>query len=408
MDVRWRGVLGRPRHKEQGACMAASRAGAHLGVPMRKLFYTSLGLLAVFEIANVYFIMPMPFSQRMRTIDLAYFIYSSRWLIRAALGAMILVGAGSTLRQTGWGRRIGIASVMVAGAIVYATNFAMAADRIFLAPASVSMHPLHKNSVEPGRLVVGIEVNGDARAYPLQFIGYHHQVRDTVGGRPVLVSYCTVCRTGRVFDPSVAGSVETFRLVGMDHFNAMFEDRRTGSWWRQATGEAIAGPLKGNVLAEIPSQQTTLAQWLALHPNSLIMQPDSALRDKYTKSFDYESGASRKSLTGTDTVSWRDKAWVVGLAINGESKAYDWNRLRRELVIHDSVGGKPVLLVLAPDRTSFFAYVRPTPDARFALRGDSLASAIGTYALSGRGSSGSLAPLSASRFSRSSPSSKPP
>lgn len=377
--------------------MAGSRAMAHLGAPMRKLFYASLGLLAVFEIANVYFIMPMPFSQRMRTIDLAYVLYTSRWIIRAALGVMIAAGALSGFQQPGWRRRIAAGALVVVGAVVYATNFVMAADRIFLAPASVSMHPMHKNTVEPGRLVVGIEVNGDARAYPLQFIGYHHQVRDTVGGRPVLVSYCTVCRTGRVFDPSVGGSVETFRLVGMDHFNAMFEDKRTGSWWRQATGEAIAGPLKGSVLAEIPSQQTTLAQWLALHPNSLIMQPDSALRDKYTKTFDYESGASRKSLTGTDTVSWRDKAWVVGLAINGESKAYDWNRLRRELVIHDDVGGNPVLLVLAPDRTSFFAYLRPRSDARFALRGDSLTSTIGTYALSGRGTAGSLTPLSASQ-----------
>ena len=81
------------------------------------------------------------------------------------------------------------------------------------------------------RLVVGVEIDGDARAYPVQFIGYHHQVRDTVHGAPVIVSFCTVCRTGRVFRPVVDGHPESFRLVGMDHFNAMFEDSTTGSWW---------------------------------------------------------------------------------------------------------------------------------------------------------------------------------
>jgi hypothetical protein len=183
-----------------------------------------------------------------------------------------------------------------------------------------------------------------------------------------------------VFDPTVGGRVETFRLVGMDHWNAMFEDRSTGSWWRQANGEAVAGARTGEVLAEIPSRQTTLATWLALHPRSLVMQPDPALRERYTKSFDFESGASRSALTGTDTVSWSDKAWVVGLTLN------------------DAVGGTPVVLVLAHDSASFFAYARPDAATRFSLRGDSLvAPGGGAYGLSGRGAMGALAPLTASQ-----------
>jgi len=363
---------------------------------MKKLFYFGIGLLVVFEIANVYFIMPMPFSQRMRTIDVAYFLYTSRWVLRAVFGLLILAGVASAMRAAGWRRWLAPAALLVAAFAVYAVNFKMSADRMFLEPASVPMRPVQGNAVEPERLVVGIEVNGEARAYPVHFIGYHHQVRDTAGGKPVMVSYCTVCRTGRVFEPSVDGQAETFRLVGMDHFNAMFEDKKTGSWWRQATGEAMVGPLKGKALTEIPSLQVTLAQWLALHPNSLIMQPDSSLRDRYAKSYDFETGASRGKLTGTDTVSWRDKAWVVGLTVNGESKAYDWNRLRRDTVINDVLGGTPIVLVLAPDRTSFFAFARPD-SAQCTLRGDSLLTRGRTYALSGQGKSGKLAALPASQ-----------
>jgi hypothetical protein len=362
---------------------------------MRKLFYLGLVGLACFEVGNVYFIMPMPGSQRLRSVDIAYALYTWRWPIRLGFGVLILAGLWSAVGRPGWRRWLASASLLLVAAVVYAMNFVMAADRMFLTPTSLSMQPAARNVVDSTRLVVGVELNGEARAYPVQLIGYHHQVRDTVGGRPVLVSYCTVCRSGRVFDPSVDGRVETFRLVGMDHFNAMFEDRATGSWWRQANGEAIVGPKRGALLTEIPSRQVTLATWLGLHPHSLIMQPDSAFLDRYPDDFDYESGASRKLLTGTDSVSWNDKAWVVGLTVGGESRAYDWNRLRRERVVNDELGGKPIVLALAGDDASFFAYERPDSATRFALRGDSLVAPGGAYALTGRGAADTLTPLTA-------------
>ncbi len=364
---------------------------------MKRLFYIGIALLIVFEIANVYFIMPLPYSQRVRSLDLAYRLYLSRWPLRLIAGAMIAAGVTSAWRVTGWRKLAVPALLTVTTAVAYATNFMMSADHMFIAPTAVIMQPAGRNAVDPTRLVVGVEVNGDARAYPVQFIGYHHQVRDSAGGQPILVTFCTVCRTGRVFVPTVDGHVETFRLVGMDHFNAMFEDRTTGSWWRQATGDAVVGPRKGHSLTELPSRQVTLAEWLSLHPRSLIMQADPALASKYSKSFDYETGLSKSALTGTDTVPWHDKAWVVGITLNGESKAYDWYRLRREGVVNDVVGGRPIVLALASDRTSFFAFVRPDAATPLALRGDSLVAGTHAYALSGQGSSGTLEPINASQ-----------
>jgi Protein of unknown function (DUF3179) len=206
-----------------------------------------------------------------------------------------------------------------------------------------------------------------------------------------------VCRTGRVFSPVVNGTDEQFRLVGMDQFNAMLEDRTTGSWWRQATGEAVTGERKGTVLREIPSHQVTLAQWLSLHPESKVMQPDSLLKDRYSSSYDYETGRSRSELTGTDTVSWREKAWVLGVSVGTLHKAYDWNALRRERVIHDVLGDTPILLVLANDDASFFVYQRPNAETQFVVRGDSLLSDGGRYDLRGRGERASLTTMQASQ-----------
>ncbi|MES2179938.1 MAG: DUF3179 domain-containing (seleno)protein [Gemmatimonadota bacterium] len=364
---------------------------------MKKLFYAGIALLVLFELANVWFIMPLPFSQRVRSIDIAYFLYGWRWLFRGVAAALIAVGLRGAWRVPGW-RKIGVvASVLLAAVVTYMTNFVMSADKMFLAPASLVMRPAAQNTVDAKRLVVGVEIDGEARAYPVQFIGYHHQVRDTVAGIPVMVSFCTVCRTGRVFSPNVDGKTQTFRLVGMDHWNAMFEDSETKSWWRQANGEAIAGPKKGAALAEIPSRQVTLAQWLALHPGSLIMQPDAALQSKYSNSFDFETGASRSTLTGTDTASWHDKSWVVGITHHRESRAYDWNRLLRERVINDQLGRAPIVLALASDGASFFAFVRPDSATAFAIRNDSLVAGDQAYALTGKGVSGALVPLDASQ-----------
>jgi hypothetical protein len=259
------------------------------------------------------------------------------------------------------------------------------------------MQPADRNVVEMARLVVGIEIDGEARAYPVQFIGYHHQVRDTVRGTPVLVTFCTVCRTGRVFHPVVDGRTESFRLVGMDHFNAMFEDATTGSWWRQANGEAIVGPRKGKTLQEIPSRQVMLAQWLTLHPQSLIMQPDPALASRYARNFDYETGRSRSPLTGSDSASWREKSWVVGITVDNTSRAYDWNRLLRETVVNDTLGGRPIVLALAADRRSYFAFVRPDSLTTFSVRGDSLVAGEKAWAFTGRGQAGQLEPVNASQ-----------
>jgi len=364
---------------------------------MRFSFVAGVLFVALFEVANVYFIMPMPGSQRIRSLELAYLLHSWRWVARGIGVALIVAGWRQAWRGGGVRRALVATSLVAACTIAYLFNFVMAADAVFRQPTIVAMSTPEANTVALDRLVVGIEVNGEARAYPLQFIGYHHHVRDSIAGRAVLVTYCTVCRSGRVFDPTVRGAHERFRLVGMDRFNAMLEDQTTGSWWRQANGEAVAGPLEGTVLTEIPSRQVTLRQWLTLHPASRVMQADPAFMAEYAKDYAFERGSSRSRLTGTDPRSWEEKSWVVGLRMNSATRAYDWNQLLREGAINDTLAGRPVVLAVASDSASFYAFVRPADDVLFTVDGDSLRAAGLAYAFSGKGPAGTLEPMAASQ-----------
>lgn len=352
-------------------------------VSMKKtFFYSGIVGLALFEIAKVYFIMPMPGSQQHDTLDVAYFLHAHRWSFRLLFTVLILFGAKDAFGvKRKWLPAIPIVATLF---VAYTFNFKMLADQMFKQPEHLTFMDRAKNVLTDSSLVIGVSLNDEAKAYPIRYMSYHHQVRDTIGGKPMIVTYCNVCRTGRVFEPLVEGRGETFRLVGMDHFNAMFEDETSGSWWRQATGEAIAGPLKGKQLPEVGATQMTLRKWFEMNPNGVVMQYDPTFRDVYDSVGRFEKGKGRSSLTRTDSLSWKDKSWVVGLTVNGESKAYDWNQLREERVINDVVGKVPIVVAIASDNMSFMTFERPTPGHQFRLSGDTLVSEKQRYDFSGR------------------------
>jgi len=347
---------------------------------MKKLFYVGIFLLIAFEILNVYFIMPMPGSQEMDSIDIAYFLHTYRWPLRIVFVLMIIGGCSSVFQsKRKW---IPITLILITAGIAYLFNFPMAADSMFLQPHHVILKNKAENKLPESRLIIGVINNGEAKAYPIEFLAYHHQIQDTVGGKPVMVTYCSVCRTGRVYSPTVKGHFDKFRLVGMDHYNAMFEDVTTKSWWRQSTGEAITGEMKGERLPEIPSVQMTIHKWFELYPDGVVMQPDESFNKAYDTLARYEQGKSLSRLTRMDTISWNDKAWVIGIDLGKVSKAYDWNELKRERIINDKIGDAYVTIALAEDNQSFIAFER-TSKLDFTINHDTLFSQNNFYTFSG-------------------------
>jgi len=322
---------------------------------MNKSLLLWVGLIFLFalEILRVYFIMPFPGSQRQDTVGFAYFLDRNIIWLRF-VGVALIIWPLLFFFRAGrlWLKITLVVALLLYGWIFYLFNFRFLADKMFYQPR---VRQFAIDSTNKDRLVIGVALQGAARAYPIEIIGYHHQVRDTVGGQPILVTYCTVCRTGRIYSPFVNGKYAAFRLVGMDHFNAMFEDEDTRSWWQQATGKAITGPMKGQQLAEIPSAQMTVGDWQTLHPNSLTLQPDPNFKSKYDSLKGYDEGTLKSGLEKRDSGSWKFKSWVIGIESGGRSKVYDWNNLVRDRVIPDTIGKRHLLLTIEPDNKTFYA-----------------------------------------------------
>ncbi|MCP5113198.1 MAG: DUF3179 domain-containing protein, partial [bacterium] len=110
--------------------------------------------------------------------------------------------------------------------------------------------------------VIGLVVNGEARAYPIAVLNWHELVNDSLGGVPLLVSYCPLCGTGMVFRREVAGEEKHVGVSGLLYrSDLLLYDRETESLWSQIMAEAVAGPAVGSKLALMRSEHRSWAAW---------------------------------------------------------------------------------------------------------------------------------------------------
>ena len=122
-------------------------------------------------------------------------------------------------------------------------------------------------------LVLGyVDADGQAYAYPARILDVHEIVNDELGGRPILISYCPLCRSGIVYDRVLDGQELSFgNTSALYESDLVMFDRETLSYWFQVGGEAIVGDLTGARLTPLPSITTTWNQWLELHPDTLVL-----------------------------------------------------------------------------------------------------------------------------------------
>lgn len=224
------------------------------------------------------------------------------------------------------------------------------------AMAEFNKHTRKRYVVSDDR-VVGLVINGKARAYPLYLLNGHEVIEDTLGETPIVVTYSPLCDVVSVYERTVSGAPVHLRVSGLLH-NAnslLYDDSPQPSLWRQIDGKAISGPFaeRGAVLAPINIKAvTTWGDWLATHPETdLPERPPENIRLYDNISYVREHASAKLAFPVTPTPSdvLPLKETVLLLTRGSDRAAYAYQRLRAEAtngVVRCEVGGTPVTIHL--------------------------------------------------------------
>jgi len=190
------------------------------------LFWWGIVLLVIPGLVHAYLLMPFPGSQDINAITISYYLEKIVLPLRIVAGVMVVWYLLKYYSFNSSKAKI-VKGIVLALCLAsfYFTDFAYKAEMMFEEPQTIKFANAIDNKVPESFVVIGMVNNGVAKAYPVDYLAYHHKVQDEVGGLPALVTYCSMCRTGRVYNPVINGVRQNFRLVGARHYNAILRTR---------------------------------------------------------------------------------------------------------------------------------------------------------------------------------------
>lgn len=198
---------------------------------------------------------------------------------------------------------------------------------------------------EPGVL---IEIEEDARFYPLSVMTRHEIVNDEVGGIPVAVTYCPLCNTALVFDRRFEGETLRLGVSGLlRNSDLVMWDDVTQTLWQQVTGKAIVGKHAGKSLTPLASAIVRWADFRDTHPDGQALSSDQGFGLVYgSNPYEFYSSRSRPYSFYSGEIDDRFPALerVVGISVNGIDKAYPFSLINKVRVVHDNLAGQELVV----------------------------------------------------------------
>lgn len=199
--------------------------------------------------------------------------------------------------------------------------------------------------VEP---VVALEIDGDARAYPLQILTWHEIVNDEVGGLPVAVTFCPLCNSAIAFDRRLDGELLEFGVSGnLRNSDLVMYDRQTQSWWQQFTGEGIVGEYAGRNLEHLPSLLISFADFREAHPEGKVLSRETG----YTRNYGVNPYIGYDTFSGTPFLfggNLDDRLppveRVIAVSAGGVDAAFPLSALQEMSVINYTLGDRDIVV----------------------------------------------------------------
>jgi Protein of unknown function (DUF3179) len=198
--------------------------------------------------------------------------------------------------------------------------------------------------------VAVVELDGAAKAYPIQIMVWHEIVNDTLGGHPIALTYCPLCNSTVALGRRVDGRKLSFGTTGnLRNSDLVMYDRQTESWWQQLTAEAVVGKLTGAKLRVLPSQILSWAEFRRAHPSGRVLSRDTGYQRPYGQNpyAGYDQPNSPPfALSGEPNPKLPPKERVAAIRTGPRSAVvYPFSRLEHESPVNDEIRGKPVVVL---------------------------------------------------------------
>ena len=134
---------------------------------------------------------------------------------------------------------------------------------------------------------IAIELNGEARFYPMQILNWHEVVNDSIGGQPILVYYSPLTGAAAVYSRMVDGGEMIFSVTGkVYNDDSLLLDSSTRTMWLGLNGMAVTSSLENTVgkrLEILPSSYVKWEDWKAEHPDGKALSRDTGYERDYTR-----------------------------------------------------------------------------------------------------------------------------
>jgi len=197
--------------------------------------------------------------------------------------------------------------------------------------------------------ILGVVINGTARAYPIRILNYHEIVNDRIGSTRFVVTYCPLCGSGVVFDATVAGRRLEFGVSGLLYnSDILLYDRKTKSLWSQLKREAITGPMRGERLEMIPVTHTSWKDWHERYPETQVLSTATGYSRNYQVNPypGYSNSGHIYFPVNEEDDRYPRKTIVMGIEIDHHFKAYPFVELENSpRRFNDSFMGQSLIIV---------------------------------------------------------------
>ena len=211
-----------------------------------------------------------------------------------------------------------------------------------------------------------VEINGEARAYPRDWMMIPHIAGDTIGGEDVVMTYCALSNLPLPFSSTIMGEESHLKVVSQVHSNLVMVDENSGELYQQITSSTPDG---SSHLDPYAAQRMPWRSFKEIYPEGRVFHVVETgllgLLDKVTYAAfvatlkgHYEGEKPLFPTLDMDDNRLPAKEKIWGVNINGEQVAYTSSFLDKNPLHNTNVGGEPVLLAWFPEYETLGVFSR--------------------------------------------------